>query len=47
MHRTQIRKFMEAHGFLIQEWDKVRTDWITLRAAKSDTADSLDIGSKL
>jgi hypothetical protein len=40
MHRTQIRKFMELHGFLIQEWDKVRTDWITLRAVRSDEPDS-------
>jgi 2-hydroxy-3-keto-5-methylthiopentenyl-1-phosphate phosphatase len=31
--RTQIRSFLESHGFLIQEWDKVRTDWITLRPA--------------
>jgi hypothetical protein len=41
MHRTQIRKFIESHGFLIQEWDKVRTDWITLRAVKSDLPESL------
>jgi hypothetical protein len=29
---TQIRLFFEARGFLIQEWDKVRTDMLTLRA---------------
>jgi phosphoserine phosphatase len=27
----QIRAFFEARGFLIQEWDKVRTDLLTLR----------------
>ncbi|MGH9706931.1 MAG: HAD-IB family phosphatase [Candidatus Acidiferrales bacterium] len=35
--RPRIRDFLESHGFLIQEWDKVRTDWLTLRA----TGDSL------
>jgi HAD superfamily phosphoserine phosphatase-like hydrolase len=29
---TRIRLFFEARGFLIQEWDKVRTDMLTLRA---------------
>jgi HAD superfamily phosphoserine phosphatase-like hydrolase len=29
--RLRIRGFFEAHGFLIQEWDQVRTDWLTLR----------------
>jgi hypothetical protein len=29
----QIREFFESYGFLIQEWDKVRTDWLTLRPA--------------
>lgn len=36
LNRSQIRKFLESHGFLIQEWDKVRTEWLTLRAAKQD-----------
>jgi 2-hydroxy-3-keto-5-methylthiopentenyl-1-phosphate phosphatase len=31
--RPQIREFLESHGFLIQEWDSVRTDWLTIRAA--------------
>ena len=35
--RPRIREFLESQGFLIQEWDKVRTDWLTLRA----TGDSL------
>jgi len=29
--RTQIRAFLEAQGFVIQEWDKVNTDVVTLR----------------
>jgi 2-hydroxy-3-keto-5-methylthiopentenyl-1-phosphate phosphatase len=31
--RLQIRQFLESYGFLIQEWDSVRTDWLTLRPA--------------
>jgi 2-hydroxy-3-keto-5-methylthiopentenyl-1-phosphate phosphatase len=31
--RPQIREFLESYGFLIQEWDSVRTDWLTIRAA--------------
>jgi predicted HAD superfamily phosphohydrolase len=27
----QIREFFEEHGLVIQEWDKVRTDWLTIR----------------
>jgi 2-hydroxy-3-keto-5-methylthiopentenyl-1-phosphate phosphatase len=30
--RPQIREFLESYGFLIQEWDSVRTDWLTIRA---------------
>jgi 2-hydroxy-3-keto-5-methylthiopentenyl-1-phosphate phosphatase len=28
---SRIRGLFEQHGFLIQEWDKVRTDWLTIR----------------
>jgi len=31
--RPQIRRFFEAQGLLIQEWERVRTDWLTLRPA--------------
>ncbi len=31
--RPQIREFFESYGFLIQEWQRVRTDWLTLRPA--------------
>ena len=35
---TRIRLFFEARGFLIQEWDKVRTDMLTLRATGEEAA---------
>jgi len=35
--QPQIRDFFESHGFLVQEWAKVRTDWLTLRPAEADT----------
>ena len=28
----RIREFFESYGVMIQEWDRVRTDWLTLRA---------------
>ncbi len=31
--RIRIRGFFEAQGLLIQEWDRVRTDWLTLEPA--------------
>ena len=31
--RYRIRSFFEANGMLIQEWERVRTDWLTLRPA--------------
>jgi HAD superfamily phosphoserine phosphatase-like hydrolase len=44
--RPRIRQLFESYGFLIQGWDRVQTDWLTLRAtgvlaeeraAKADT----------
>jgi len=29
--RLRIRQFFESYGIMIQEWDHVRTDWLTLR----------------
>jgi HAD superfamily phosphoserine phosphatase-like hydrolase len=29
--RYRIRSFFETNGMLIQEWERVRTDWLTLR----------------
>ena len=34
-----IRLLFERNGFVIQEWDKVRTDWLTIRDAGLDTID--------
>jgi len=31
-----IREFFESHGLLVQEWAKVRTDWLTLRPAEDE-----------
>ena len=30
-----IRDFFERNGFLVQEWEKVRTDWLTLSPAEA------------
>jgi phosphoserine phosphatase len=30
---ARIRLLFEAHGLQIQEWDKAKTDWLTIRAA--------------
>jgi phosphoserine phosphatase len=35
---SQIRSLFEEYGFLIQEWDRVRTDWLTIR-------DSAEVGA--
>ncbi|MPY89286.1 MAG: HAD-IB family phosphatase [Luteitalea sp.] len=35
---TRVRVHFETHGFLIQEWDKVRTDWLTIRDSSPDVA---------
>jgi len=40
--RPQIRAFFESHGLLIQEWDRVRTDWLTLRPAAQDSAQAAE-----
>ena len=34
---ADIRALFDRNGFLIQEWDKVRTDWLTIRAAGEAT----------
>ncbi len=36
-----VRAVFEMHGFLIQEWDKVRTDWLTIR--ESGIADQAEV----
>ncbi len=39
--RPRIREFLESYGFLIQEWDSVRTDWLTLRPVSEEKAISI------
>ncbi len=34
--RARIRNFFEANGMLIQEWERVRTDWLTIRPSIPD-----------
>jgi phosphoserine phosphatase len=31
----EVRAFFEHQGLLIQDWDRVRTDWLTIRAASA------------
>jgi 2-hydroxy-3-keto-5-methylthiopentenyl-1-phosphate phosphatase len=33
---ARIRALFESSGFLIQEWDKVRTDWLTIRLSQPE-----------
>jgi len=33
---AQIRALFEDHGLVIQEWDRVRTDWLTIRDGAGD-----------
>jgi hypothetical protein len=30
---TRIRSFFESHGFVLRDWDKVRTDSLTIASA--------------
>ncbi|MGC2450108.1 MAG: hypothetical protein WA477_20830, partial [Candidatus Sulfotelmatobacter sp.] len=46
--RYRIRSFFEANGMLIQEWERVRTDWLTvLPAAEPTPTESVIAGAKL
>lgn len=36
--QAQIRDFFEARGFLVHEWERVRTDWLTLKPVKAAEA---------
>lgn len=36
---ARIRQFFEANGLLVQEWARVRTDWLTLRPTKASVAE--------
>lgn len=41
----RIRMFFESHGFALREWDKVRTDTITLCATTAGQPIALSIGA--
>jgi HAD superfamily phosphoserine phosphatase-like hydrolase len=38
--RPAIRDFFESYGFSIQEWESVRTDWLTLRSLDGESSQS-------
>jgi len=42
---SQIRALFEDHGLVIQEWDRVRTDWLTIRDGASDGVIRLDVAA--
>jgi phosphoserine phosphatase len=41
--QPEIQEFFEGNGFLVREWARARTDWLTLRSAKSEHADAAAI----
>jgi HAD superfamily phosphoserine phosphatase-like hydrolase len=38
--RPRIRAFFESYGVMIQEWDRVRTDWLTLRSIAPESMEA-------
>jgi phosphoserine phosphatase len=38
--QPEIHDFFETNGFLVREWARARTDWLTLRPAKNEIADA-------
>jgi HAD superfamily phosphoserine phosphatase-like hydrolase len=38
--RLRIRGFFESYGVMIQEWDRVRTDWLTLRSVAPESLEA-------
>jgi phosphoserine phosphatase len=41
--RSRIRSFFEANGMLIQEWERVRTDWLTVRATTTEASEPVSV----
>jgi len=41
--RLRIRQFFESYGVMIQEWDHVRTDWLTLREIAVENSETADV----
>jgi phosphoserine phosphatase len=39
----EIQEFFEGNGFLVREWARARTDWLTLRSARSERSDAAAI----
>jgi phosphoserine phosphatase len=39
----EIQEFFEGNGFLVREWARARTDWLTLRSARNERADAAAI----
>ena len=39
----EIQEFFEGNGFLVREWARARTDWLTLRSARDERADAASI----
>jgi phosphoserine phosphatase len=37
--RPAIRDFFESYGFSIQQWESIRTDWLTLRPLNDESAE--------
>jgi 2-hydroxy-3-keto-5-methylthiopentenyl-1-phosphate phosphatase len=37
----EIHEFFERNGFLVREWARARTDWLTLRSTKEEHADAV------
>jgi hypothetical protein len=40
---AEIRAFFEHHGLVIQDWDRVRTDWLTIRTAPTGTPNLVEM----
>jgi len=38
--RPRVRAFFESYGVMIQEWDRVRTDWLTLRSVTPESLEA-------
>jgi HAD superfamily phosphoserine phosphatase-like hydrolase len=38
--RPRVRAFFESYGVMIQEWDRVRTDWLTLRSVAPESMEA-------
>ena len=45
-NRLRIRNFFESYGIMIQEWDRVRTDWLTLRTATATESEAAAASAK-